>query len=311
MPPKIGVMVKHLTLLLHGEDRLEEETTNLAGNGLAHEQYLVGQSFPLGAALAEPTSTPDQVLICVEPVHLHATRDHLVLLQLEPFQIPHHEIEQLMNEASAIFIEEGLGPLSQATEFQWIGITEVFKTLHSHSAAQAQGRNIDWWLPKDTQQIGLAKRWRKIQNEVQMCWHIHPINQTREQQGLPTINSIWISGIGNQADIQLAPELRTSQTIVSDIGWLAKIAQKLNVPFIPKLDLDWKLLPEKVFICHSQAKNIWPTICQLLIEHELEVEVIDFPKSIRKRLFRSADFRTHPLAFWRKPHPPQWDELIQ
>ncbi len=311
MPPKIGGMVKQLILLLHGEDRLEEETASLAGHGLAHEQYLIGKSFPLGAALAGQLSDPNQVLMCIEPVHLHATRDHLVLLQLEPFHVPNHDIEQLMNEASSIFIEEGLGPLIQVAPFQWLGKTEVFKTLHTHSALQAQGRNIDWWLPKDTKEIGLAKRWRKIQNEVQMRWHVHPINQAREELGLPTINSIWLSGIGKTSDVQIAPELRSSQRIMSDLNWLEKITQEFDVQLTQELDLNWKLLPEKTLICHSQAKNIWPAICQLLIEHDLEVEVIDFPKSIRKRYFRSADFRSNPLTFWRKPRPPEWNALIQ
>ena len=86
MPPKIEGMPKHLTLLLHGENKLDDESIALVGNGLAHEQYLLGESFPLAGALAGPESDNLQ-RICIEPVHLHATRDHLVLLQLDPFQI--------------------------------------------------------------------------------------------------------------------------------------------------------------------------------------------------------------------------------
>ena len=167
MPPKIEGMPKHLTLLLHGENKLDDESIALVGNGLAHEQYLLGESFPLAGALAGPESDNLQ-RICIEPVHLHATRDHLVLLQLDPFQIAQEDLSQMMNEASAMFSEEGLGPLTQVAPFQWLGKTEGFKTLHTHSAAQAQGRNIDWWLPKDTRVVGLAERWRQIQNEVQM-----------------------------------------------------------------------------------------------------------------------------------------------
>jgi len=37
-----------------------------------------------------------------------------------------------------------------------------------------------------------ALAWRGLMNEVQMLLHSHPINQQREQQGLPAINSLWL-----------------------------------------------------------------------------------------------------------------------
>lgn len=310
MPPKIGVMPKHLTFLLDGEDELDHESAQFAAHGLPHELYLLGQSFALGAALAGKQALGQDELICIEPIHLHATRDHLVLLQLDAFNIAADDLKQLMNEASAVFMDEGLGPLTQVTPFQWLGKTEFFKTLHTHSAAQAQGRNIDWWLPKDTKELGLAKRWRRIQNEVQMRWHIHPINQAREEQGLPTVNSIWLSGIGNQADLQFASELNGAQQIISDKPWMPKLAENLNIPLIDTWPSQTELLANTNFIWHSQAKDIWSSISRLLMEDDLEVELIDFKKSLRKRRFRSADFRTHPLAFWRKAQPPSWEELI-
>jgi hypothetical protein len=45
MPPKIEGMPKHLTLLLHGENKLDDESIALVGNGLAHEQYLLVSHF--------------------------------------------------------------------------------------------------------------------------------------------------------------------------------------------------------------------------------------------------------------------------
>jgi hypothetical protein len=308
MPPKIEGMPKHLTLLLHGENKLDDESIALVGNGLAHEQYLLGESFPLAGALAGPESDNLQ-RICIEPVHLHATRDHLVLLQLDPFQIAHEDLSQLMNEASAMFSEEGLGPLTQVAPFQWLGKTEGFKTLHTHSAAQAQGRNIDWWLPKDTRVVGLAKRWRQIQNEVQMRWHIHPINQARSEQGLPTINSIWLSGISHQHDVHLAHELKIAQKIISDQAWMPRVAQNHSLVCMSDPISRWEDLAENTLIYHRQAKQMWPAICQMLLDHDLVLEVIDFPKSVRKRRFASDDFRAHPLAFWRKSKVPTWEEL--
>ena len=37
-----------------------------------------------------------------------------------------------------------------------------------------------------------AVSWLAVQTEIQMFLHSHPINQTREQQGLPEINGLWL-----------------------------------------------------------------------------------------------------------------------
>jgi hypothetical protein len=36
----------------------------------------------------------------------------------------------------------------------------------------------------------------KLQNEVQMAWFEHPLNEAREARGLPAINSIWLHAQG-------------------------------------------------------------------------------------------------------------------
>jgi hypothetical protein len=49
---------------------------------------------------------------------------------------------------------------------------------------------------------------RRLQNEVQMLLHEHPINQQREQKGLLAVNSFWLSGTGvSQAAAGEAPTL--------------------------------------------------------------------------------------------------------
>ena len=36
----------------------------------------------------------------------------------------------------------------------------------------------------------------KLQNEVQMAWFQHPVNEAREARGLPAVNSIWFHAQG-------------------------------------------------------------------------------------------------------------------
>ena len=52
------------------------------------------------------------------------------------------------------------------------------------------GHNIDVWLPR-----GAGERdWRKMQNELQMLWHTNSLNEKREAEGKPRINTVWLWG---------------------------------------------------------------------------------------------------------------------
>jgi hypothetical protein len=52
------------------------------------------------------------------------------------------------------------------------------------------GRRVDSDLPKGDSTL---TRWL---NEVQMFLHCHPINQSRQGEGKPAVNSMWLWGGG-------------------------------------------------------------------------------------------------------------------
>jgi hypothetical protein len=41
-----------------------------------------------------------------------------------------------------------------------------------------------------------ALQWNKLQNEIQMLLFSHSVNEPREAQGQPVINSLWCYGLG-------------------------------------------------------------------------------------------------------------------
>jgi hypothetical protein len=51
---------------------------------------------------------------------------------------------------------------------------------------------VDAWLGSDP----AARRVRRLQAEVQMLLHTHPINEQRQARGLLPVNSFWLSGCG-------------------------------------------------------------------------------------------------------------------
>src|ERR1700743_1430854 len=61
---------------------------------------------------------------------------------------------------------------------------------------RASGRNIEIWLPHEAHSGERSRAWMKLQNEVQMAWVEHPVNEAREARGLPAVNSIWFHAQG-------------------------------------------------------------------------------------------------------------------
>ena len=298
-------MSRQISILLSGEDQLDHDMER-APKALPHERYLIGDSFALGSVLhANPNN---QIQLCIEPVHLHATRDHLVLLPLSELAIPRDEIASLMEEANLILRGEGIIPITISTN-TWIYAASDYASLYTHSVAQAKGRNIDWWLPKDTDVSGLAKRWRKIQNEIQMRWHIHPINEAREAQGLPGINSVWLYGIGRASDLMYAPELITATQIISDHPWMMSIATQREISLLNSESIQWQEQPSNTFVWLENMNKQWPRLMQAMLESDLEITLIDFPRGIRKRTLRARDYQSSAWKFWHKKQPPTWEEL--
>jgi hypothetical protein len=52
------------------------------------------------------------------------------------------------------------------------------------------GRDVSDWWPMDPS----WRLWRKLLNEIQMCWHDHPVNEARAQAGSPPVNGVWLYG---------------------------------------------------------------------------------------------------------------------
>jgi hypothetical protein len=79
---------------------------------------------------------------------------------------------------------------------RWYVAGATLGTLTGASPLRASGRNIEIWLPHEARTGERSRAWMKLQNEVQMGWFEHPLNEAREARGLPAINSIWLHAQG-------------------------------------------------------------------------------------------------------------------
>jgi len=308
---------KRFTLMLAGEDAYDTELGQAIGDrplkGLPHERFLLGNQVPLAPILllgqTSQVVNPAEAIACLQPVHLHATRDHLILMGQNQIDLTEAESTELL-KAALPFIEEDFGSkiLYQGSRY-WFIPAGPFASLASYSVDQAHGRNIEWWMPRDTHEEGIARRWRKLQNEIQMLWHIDPVNQEREQVGMPSINSVWISGIGKLNDIKPPEILHQSQRLCGSHPILVGLAKLLN--FTHQNEFYIQMAPGS-FAWLEQPELIWPDLRQALLNKELdEVLLIDFPKGkVRERVLTAKDLYKKSWVFWKKSEPLSWKEII-
>jgi hypothetical protein len=303
---------RRFTLLLSGDDAVDDSLQTVPTRGLPHERFLLGDSVPAAPfsllGLQGGAIESNAVLACIQPVHLHATRDHLVLMHPDHIPLTSAESATLLAEAKPLLQDEFKAEIIAADPCHWFIKPAHFASLATHSVDQAHGRNIDWWLPRDTVEAGIVRAWRKLQNEIQMLWHISPVNEARQASGLPAINSIWISGIGSIDDLQAPNEIRAASHIITDHHVLKGVAHHLTIPCSGTVTADTLV---GGFAWLQDPAAIWPMLQIALMDETLdELELIDFPNGrLRKRSIQKRDIKKGSWAFWRTPILLSWQEL--
>lgn len=127
-----------------------------------------------------------------EPVYLQLQRDQLVLADAGNLDITQAEADSLTAALNEHFSDEGLSFLPNRPGRWHLRLSQIPANLKTRSLETAIGRNIRNILPSGPD----GRRWHSILNEAQMLLHRHPVNEAREQRGLPPVNSIWPWGGG-------------------------------------------------------------------------------------------------------------------
>jgi hypothetical protein len=182
---------------------------------LPHERWLAREFDALDLAQASPgqdeTPLAPYMLLadggmpgsarwaCIEPVHVQIARDHLVLIEPDALDIGESEAATLLDAARGLIEDLGVRLEAPATR-RWYVSSPSLDGLTAAAPLRASGRNIEIWLPHDVASGERSRAWMKLQNEVQMAWFEHPVNQAREARGLPAINSIWLHAPGSLRD---------------------------------------------------------------------------------------------------------------
>ena len=299
MPPKIKVMKYTLVIA----DNQDQESFD---RGLPYEKFLLGSqnaSAPLELQSQGVTVGSNTCVARIEPVHIHAARDHLVLTSTQILDIQASEADALFDSVKDIFLEMS-DVTHRSMPHKWFIESSALDTLSTVSTAQAEGRNIDHWMPSDTSTEGVARQWRKWQNEIQMIWFNHPVNEARQAEGMLSINSIWISGNGKLADIKPDARLLQAKQWHSSDGCLNLLASHLQKSHVTSLnELFWNDAISLLLVSDPALQLIWQQAFEALTNHQIkEIELIDFPEGQeRSQTITIEQLPKKGFALWKKP----------
>ncbi|MBC7501281.1 MAG: hypothetical protein H7315_12395 [Herminiimonas sp.] len=176
-------------------------------------------SPPIAAAALKSAQLEAQAgfWFMLQPVHLHVARDHLVLSDLRQLDLAESDARALFDTVAPYFEEVGK-PLSYGDAGTWFVRADDWAGLQTSTPDATCGHNIDIWMPQGAE----ALQWRKLQNEVQMAWHSHPVNAAREEAGRNPVNSLWLWG-GASTDMPVATPQYDALFVNTD--WIRAFAQ--------------------------------------------------------------------------------------
>jgi hypothetical protein len=195
--------------------------------------------LPKGAWLArqhglpEPSNGAGWGLLT--PAHWRLGTEQISLTDPDQLGLDPAESRAYFEAIRELFESEGFG-LHWIEPTVWLCHHPQLVDLPTASLDRVIGRNVDPWLGAD----GRARLVRRLQNEVQMLLHAHPLNDAREARGADAVNSVWLSGCGALPDtggegaraIQWCDDLR-APALANDMDAWAKAIELFDSQTLP------------------------------------------------------------------------------
>jgi hypothetical protein len=160
-----------------------------------------------------------------DPVFIQPNRDHLVLMGNAGLELGYDQAQQIINDINETYTDTPW-ELVALTPKQWVIEQQQPEKLKTHRLPDVVGKNISEYLPQGINE----KKWHALMNELQMILHAHPVNQQRQMQGLPVVNSLWFWGAGELPVVSLDDDQRAFAQCWSNETVSLALARLNNVP---------------------------------------------------------------------------------
>lgn len=137
-----------------------------------------------------PAPPGDRRWVCADPVNLRFHQERIVLGDGSTFSLSLAESLSIAETLNQEFAD--IGHFHVAHPQRWYLSLAREHTLSTAPLSQLAGRQL-----ATNQMAAPHHGWlRRLQNEIQMLLHQHPVNQARENAGQPTVNGLWLWGDG-------------------------------------------------------------------------------------------------------------------
>jgi hypothetical protein len=174
--------------------------------------------IPIAPISAQADGLPAGHWLRADPVHLHLQRDRLMLSGVT---VSATEAEQCCTQLNQYFAPQGLTFFAPHPQRWYIQLHDT-PHIRTTPLSQVMGENMRNALPTGEH----AAHWHQLFNEIQMLLFSLPLNDQREQQGLPPINSLWFWGAG-----KTTPLVPPYPTLSADTPLAAQFAAAAQLPF--------------------------------------------------------------------------------
>ena len=201
---------------------------NDAIRALPHEQWLAkalgidGAGRPAFAAAAMRAcgvEAQDGTWFIVHPIHIEIARTHLMMGDLRHLGLSEPDSRALFETALPYFEEAGHA-LVYGDAHTWFMRADDWAGLDTSTPEAALGMDLTDWMPAGSK----AAAFRRLQNEVQILWHTHPVNAAREARRLPAVNAFWPWGAASAAGAAGTSINGARLAAFDTAAWLAQLA---------------------------------------------------------------------------------------
>jgi hypothetical protein len=261
-----------------GKPALVEENTDAAGDEMSlstpHERAwaralgwgdLPDGLVPTAAWAARrhglPALPPQTGWALLTPAHWRLGTEQVSLTDPAGLNLDEAQSRAFFEVVRDLFESEGFG-LHWVEPTTWLCSHEQLVDLPTASLDRVIGRNVDHWLGADAR----ARLVRRLQNEVQMLLHEHPLNQAREARGEWPVNSVWLSGCGRlpdtpealAADVHIHTGLR-SAALADDAAAWARAFEAFDAGALADWDTQVRRLGHgSLTLCGERGSLHWP-----------------------------------------------------
>ena len=143
------------------------------------------------AAFGDDLDTGAHGWMFAEPAHFQADRDTLNLLPCAQLDISASETVQLISALNANFADRGLAFFRGTSGYWYVSCDADELPQTTPIRASRRGAMFEK-LPQSRGTLS----WKAIQNEAQMLFHSHVVNDARVAAGKLSINGLWFWGEG-------------------------------------------------------------------------------------------------------------------